>query len=284
MEVRAAAEGGCKRVICRVGSLRRAAIWSSQIMSEHQLVMGARGSGPGAGLGTRRPPRIRTLNTSAGHLRPTPRPLSYNLHLHVSHLIHQVSHRRLEVVAPARALPCARMHIGLSDTRAYDASLVVTPREGSHARFEPLEHRTHVRALRCALHAAPNTHCPTRSCTLSFSLFLSHALHIHKSPGRRFSGSGCAIPHASPGTALRCRHARRLRVRNLKRRRQSTWPWPNVPWVRCQSWMRKFYLKVRAPSMPNVGSPRGLACTFRASRAPCSCSGAPLGAAPNTHG
>ena len=169
MEVRAAAEGGCKRVICRVGSLRRPAIWSSQIMSEHQLVMGARGSGPGAGLGTRRPPRIRTLNTSAGHLRPTPRPLSYNLHLHVSHLIHQVSHRRLEVVAPARALPCARMHIGLSDTRAYDASLVVTPREGSHARFEPLEHRTHVRALRCALHAAPNTHCPPRSCTLSLS-------------------------------------------------------------------------------------------------------------------
>ena len=123
----------------------------------------------GPGLGTRRPPHIRTLNTSAGHLRPTPRPLAYNLHLHVSHLIHQVSHRRLEVVAPARALPCARMHIGLSDTRAYDASLVVTPREGSHARFEPLEHRAHVRALRCALHAAPNTHCPTRSCTLSLS-------------------------------------------------------------------------------------------------------------------
>ena len=116
------------------------------------------------------------------------------------------------------------------------------------------------------------------------SLFLSHALHIHKSPGRRFSGAGCAIPHASPGTALRCRHARRLQVRNLKSRRQQTWPWLNSAWVRCQSWMRKFYLKVRAPSMPNVGSPRGLACTFRASRAPCSCSGAPLGAAPNTHG
>ena len=170
-------------MICRVGSLRRAAIWSSQIMSEHQLVMGARGSGPGAGLGTRRPPRIRTLNTSAGHLRPTPRPLSYNLHLHVSHLIHQVSHRRLQVVAPARALPCARMAIGLSDTRAYDASLVVTPREGLHARFEPLEHRAHVRALRCALHAAPNTHCTLRptltappahapSLSLSFSRML----------------------------------------------------------------------------------------------------------------
>ena len=169
-------------MICRVGSLRRAAIWSSQIMSEHQLVMGARGSGPG--LGTRRPPHIRTLNTSAGHLRPTPRPLSDNLHLHVSHLIHQVSHRRLGVVAPARALPCARMHIGLSDTRAYDASLVVTPREGSHARFEPLEHRAHVRALRCALHAAPNTHCPPAHAP-SLSLSLACSAHPQE-PGTAF--------------------------------------------------------------------------------------------------
>ena len=149
-----------------------------------------------------------------------------------------------------------------------------------------------LRTARCAQHSLPH---PLMH---PLSLFLSHALHIHKSPGRRFSGAGCAIPHASPGTALRCRHARRLRVRNLKRRRQQTWPWPNSAWVRCPSWMRKFYLKVRAPSMPNVGSPRGLACTsmqnvgsprglactFRASRAPCSCSGAPLGAAPNTHG
>jgi hypothetical protein len=103
-------------------------------------------------------------------------------------------------------------------------SLVVTPREGSHARFEPLEHRAHVRALRCTLR--PTLPAPPRSCAhpLSLSLSLSHALRIRKRSGQRSSGS--AIPHASPGTAL---NARRQRVRNSKSRRTQTWPWPNSP-------------------------------------------------------
>ena len=104
-------------------------------------------------------------------------------------------------------------------------SLVVTPREGSHARFEPLEHRAHVRGA--PLHAAPNTPCPPplmRAPSLSLSLSLSHALRIRKRSGQRFSGS--AIPHASPGTAL---NARRQRVRNSKSRHTQTWPWPNSP-------------------------------------------------------
>jgi hypothetical protein len=57
-------------------------------------------------------------------------------------------------------------------------SLVVTPREGSHARFEPLEHRAHVRGA--PLHAAPNTPCPPplmRAPSLSLSLSLACSAH-----------------------------------------------------------------------------------------------------------
>ena len=55
---------------------------------------------------------------------------------------------------------------------------------GLHVHFEPLEHRAHVRALCCALHAAPNTHCPPAHAP-SLSLSLACSAHPQE-PGTAF--------------------------------------------------------------------------------------------------
>jgi hypothetical protein len=161
----------------------------------------------GAGLGrndthTHAALKNRTINSSAGDLR-----FSYNLHAFRSECGSKSSRLR----ELNRVPECT--HCGLGDIRSYDpaASLVVTLREGSHARFEPLEHRAPVRALRCTLRPTLTPH-PAQArapLSLSLSLSLSHALRIRKRPGQRFSGS--AIPHASPGTAfLRERNSARI--------------------------------------------------------------------------
>ena len=89
---------------------------------------------------------------------------------------------------------CPNARIGLGDIRSYDpaASLVVTLREGSHARFEPLEHRAPVRALRCTLRPTLTPHPAHARAPLSLSL-------------------ACSAHPQAPGTAfLRERNSARI--------------------------------------------------------------------------